>query len=216
MIVAAVILSGTLPGMAAFKDASGAVKGIPVFGDVKLTYPALIEVVIILLAAFLSFKTTDAEIRRKNHFTWGAIREVAVLFIGIFITMQPALMILKAKGAELGITEPFQMFWATGFLSSFLDNTPTYLVFLTTAGSLGFTEGMQTILGTVPVAMLEAISCGAVFMGANTYIGNAPNFMVKAISDENGIKMPSFFGYLMWSIAFLVPVFLLDMLVFFL
>ena len=180
------------------------------------TYPALIEVVIILLAAFLSFKTTDAEIRRKNHFTWGAIREVAVLFIGIFITMQPALMILKAKGAELGITEPFQMFWATGFLSSFLDNTPTYLVFLTTAGSLGFTEGMQTILGTVPVAMLEAISCGAVFMGANTYIGNAPNFMVKAISDENGIKMPSFFGYLMWSIAFLVPVFLLDMLVFFL
>ena len=205
-----------VPGMAAFKDASGAVKGIPVFGDVKLTYPALIEVVIILLAAFLSFKTTDAEIRRKNHFTWGAIREVAVLFIGIFITMQPALMILKAKGAELGITEPFQMFWATGFLSSFLDNTPTYLVFLTTAGSLGFTEGMQTILGTVPVAMLEAISCGAVFMGANTYIGNAPNFMVKAISDENGIKMPSFFGYLMWSIAFLVPVFLLDMLVFFL
>lgn len=94
-----------------------------------------------------------------------------------------------------------------GLLSSFLDNTPTYLVFLTTAGSLGFTEGMQTILGTVPVAMLEAISCGAVFMGANTYIGNAPNFMVKAISDENGIKMPSFFGYLMWSIAFLVPVF---------
>ena len=216
MIVAAVILSGTLPGMAAFKDASGAVKGIPVFGDVKLTYPALIEVVIILLAAFLSFKTTDAEIRRKNHFTWGAIREVAVLFIGIFITMQPALMLLKSYGPNLGITKPFQMFWATGFLSSFLDNTPTYLVFLTTAGSLGFTEGMQTILGTVPVAMLEAISCGAVFMGANTYIGNAPNFMVKAISDENGIKMPSFFGYLMWSIAFLVPVFLLDMLVFFL
>ena len=140
MIVAAVILSGTLPGMAAFKDASGAVKGIPVFGDVKLTYPALIEVVIILLAAFLSFKTTDAEIRRKNHFTWGAIREVAVLFIGIFITMQPALMILKAKGAELGITEPFQMFWATGFLSSFLDNTPTYLVFLTTAGFSGILQ----------------------------------------------------------------------------
>ena len=125
-------------------------------------------------------------------------------------------MILKAKGAELGITQPFQMFWATGFLSSFLDNTPTYLVFLTTAGSLGFTEGMQTILGTVPIAMLEAISCGAVFMGANTYIGNAPNFMVKAISDENGIKMPSFFGYLLWAVTFLVPVFILDMFVFFL
>lgn len=150
MIVVAVILSGTLPGMAAFQDAAGAVKGITVFRGVRLTYPALIEVAIILLAALLSFKTTHVEIRRKNHFTWGAIQEVAVLFIGIFITMQPALMILKAKAQELGITQPFQMFWATGFLSSFLDNTPTYLVFLTTAGSLGFTEGMQTILGTVP------------------------------------------------------------------
>ena len=216
MIVAAVILSGTLPGMAAFQDAEGAVRGIHLFGEVTLTYPALIEVVIILAAAFLSFKTTNVEIRRKNHFTWGAIQEVAVLFVGIFITMQPALMILKANGASLGLNKPFEMFWATGCLSSFLDNTPTYLVFLTTAGALGFTEGMPTILGTVPVAMLEAISCGAVFMGANTYIGNAPNFMVKSISDENGIRMPSFFGYLLWSVTFLIPVFLLDMLVFFL
>ena len=216
MIVAAVILSGTLPGMAAFQDAEGAVRGIHLFGEVTLTYPALIEVVIILVAAFLSFKTTSVEIRRKNHFTWGAIQEVAVLFVGIFITMQPALMILKANGASLGLNKPFEMFWATGCLSSFLDNTPTYLVFLTTPGALGFTEGMPTILGTVPIAMLEAISCGAVFMGANTYIGNAPNFMVKSISDENGIRMPSFFGYLLWSITFLIPVFLLDMLVFFL
>ena len=216
MIVAAVILSGTLPGMAAFQDAEGAVRGIHLFGEVTLTYPALIEVVIILVAAFLSFKTTSVEIRRKNHFTWGAIQEVAVLFVGIFITMQPALMILKANGASLGLNKPFEMFWATGCLSSFLDNTPTYLVFLTTAGALGFTEGMPTILGTVPVAMLEAISCGAVFMGANTYIGNAPNFMVKSISEENGIRMPSFFGYLLWSVTFLIPVFLLDMLVFFL
>ena len=216
MIVAAVILSGTLPGMAAFQDAEGAVRGIHLFGEVTLTYPALIEVVIILVAAFLSFKTTSVEIRRKNHFTWGAIQVVAVLFVGIFITMQPALMILKANGASLGLNKPFEMFWATGCLSSFLDNTPTYLVFLTTAGALGFTEGMPTILGTVPIAMLEAISCGAVFMGANTYIGNAPNFMVKSISDENGIRMPSFFGYLLWSITFLIPVFLLDMLVFFL
>ena len=216
MIVAAVILSGTLPGMAAFQDAEGAVRGIHLFGEVTLTYPALIEVVIILVAAFLSFKTTSVEIRRKNHFTWGAIQEVAVLFVGIFITMQPALMILKANGASLGLNKPFEMFWATGCLSSFLDNTPTYLVFLTTAGALGFTEGMPTILGTVPVAMLEAISCGAVFMGANTYIGNAPNFMVKSISDENGIRMPSFFGYLLWSVTFLIPIFLLDMLVFFL
>ena len=130
--------------------------------------------------------------------------------------MQPALMILKAKGQSLVSQSLFKCSGQPGFCQSFLDNTPTYLVFLTTAGSLGFTEGMQTILGTVPVAMLEAISCGAVFMGANTYIGNAPNFMVKAISDENGIKMPSFFGYLLWSVTFLVPVFLLDMLVFFL
>ena len=93
-------------------------------------------------------------------------------------------MILKANGANLGISEPFEMFWATGLLSSFLDNTPTYLVFLTTAGALGFTEGMVTTLGTVPIKMLMAISCGAVFMGANTYIGNAPNFMVKSIADE--------------------------------
>ena len=170
---------------------------------------------IILLAAFLSFKTTDSSIRTKNHFTWGAIKEVAVLFIGIFITMQPALMLLKSVGPNLGISEPYQMFWATGALSSFLDNTPTYLVFLTTAGTLGLTGGITTALGQIPVNLLEAISCGAVFMGANTYIGNAPNFMVKAISDENGVNMPSFFGYILWSLAFLVPVFILDMLVFF-
>ena len=171
---------------------------------------------IILLAAFLSFKTTDSSIRTKNHFTWGAIKEVAVLFIGIFITMQPALMLLKSVGPNLGISEPYQMFWATGTLSSFLDNTPTYLVFLTTAGTLGLTGGITTALGQIPVNLLEAISCGAVFMGANTYIGNAPNFMVKAISDENGVNMPSFFGYILWSLAFLVPVFILDMFVFFL
>lgn len=171
---------------------------------------------IILLAAFLSFKTTDSSIRTKNHFTWGAIKEVAVLFIGIFITMQPALMLLKSVGPNLGISEPYQMFWATGALSSFLDNTPTYLVFLTTAGTLGLTGGITTALGQIPVNLLEAISCGAVFMGANTYIGNAPNFMVKAISDENGVNMPSFFGYILWSLAFLVPVFILDMLVSFL
>lgn len=216
MIVAAVILSGVLPGMPMFQDGAGNVKGIHIFGEVTLSYPALIEIVLILLAAWLSFKTTKKEIRRKNHFTWGAIKEVAVLFIGIFITMQPALMLLKSVGPELGVTEPYQMFWATGALSSFLDNTPTYLVFLTTAGSLGLAGGIATSLGTVPVKVLSAISCGAVFMGANTYIGNAPNFMVKSISDENGVNMPSFFGYMLWSFVFLVPVFLIDMLIFFL
>ena len=133
MIVGAVILSGMLPGMSAFQNADGTVKGIHILGEVTLGFPSVIEIVIILLAAFLSFKTTKEEVRIRNHFTWGAIQEVAVLFIGIFITMQPALMILKANGAELGINKPFEMFWATGALSSFLDNTPTYLVFLTTA-----------------------------------------------------------------------------------
>lgn len=216
MIVAAVILSGTLPSLPMFQDAEGNVLGLHIFGEVTLSWPAVLEIVIILLAAFLSFRTTDAGIRRENHFTWGAIEEVAVLFIGIFITMQPALMLLKACGASLGLTRPSEMFWATGMLSSFLDNTPTYLVFLTTAGSLGFADGMMTALGTIPLKVLMAISCGAVFMGANTYIGNAPNFMVKSIADENGVRMPSFFGYLLWSLCILVPVFALDTLIFFL
>ena len=209
-IVVAVILSGVLPSTKAFSV------GIHMYGEVELTYAALIEVIIILVAAFLSFKTTNKSVREDNHFSWGAIQEVAVLFIGIFITMIPALLILKAKGAELGLTQPWQMFWVTGAMSSFLDNTPTYLVFLTTAGTLGATAGLQTSVGIVPQVMLEAISCGAVFMGANTYIGNAPNFMVKSIAEENGIRMPSFFGYMTWSLRFLIPVFVVDMLIFFL
>ena len=216
MIVVAVILSGVLPELDAFKNAAGEVIGIHIFGEVRLTVPAIIEVAIILIAAFLSFKTTNVEIRKENHFTWGAIEEVAVLFVGIFITMQPALMILKSAGASLGLSQPFQMFWVTGALSSFLDNTPTYLVFLTTAGSMSFASGIATTVGTIPVKMLMAISCGAVFMGANTYIGNAPNFMVKSISDENGVKMPSFFGYIGWSVRYLIPVFIIDTLLFFL
>ena len=216
VIVAAVILSGVLPTLPAFQDEAGNVLGIHIYGHVTLTYPALIEIVMILLSALLSFKTTPDSVRQANHFTWGAIKEVAVLFIGIFITMQPALMILKEHGASLGLDTPFQLFWVTGALSSILDNTPTYLVFLTTACTMGAAEGLATALGVVPEQMLTAISCGAVFMGANSYIGNAPNFMVKAISDENGIRMPSFFGYLGWSAVFLLPVFLLDSLLFFL
>ena len=172
--------------------------------------------IIILLAAFGSYKTTKNEVREANNFTWGAIQEVAILFVGIFITMIPALLILKAQGASLGIEKPWQFFWITGALSSFLDNTPTYLVFFTTAASLGFHEGIKTVVGYIPEIILMAISCGAVFMGAITYIGNAPNFMVRSIAEENGIKMPSFFSYLGWSLTCLIPVFLIDMLVFFL
>ena len=216
MIVMAVVMSGVLPKCSLFHDANQVVYGIKLFGNVSITYPTLIEITLILLAAGLSFKTTQKEIRTANHFTWSAIWEVAVLFIGIFITMQPALMLLKAKGGSLGLDLPAQMFWASGALSSFLDNTPTYLVFLTTAGALNFSSGVVTAVGAIPVEMLMAISCGAVFMGANTYIGNAPNFMVKSIADENGIRMPSFFGYMGWSLTFLIPVFLLDMVIFFL
>ena len=216
MIVAAVILSGVLPGLKAFQDSAGNVLGIHIFRDVTFSLPSIIEIVMILAAAALSFKTTPKDIRTRNHFTWGSIQEVAVLFIGIFITMQPALMLLRQVGPGLGLDQPYQLFWATGALSSFLDNTPTYLVFLTTAGAIGFTGGISTSLGTVPVHLLSAISCGAVFMGANTYIGNAPNFMVKSISDENGVPMPSFFGYMLWSLGFLIPLFLLDTLIFFL
>ena len=216
MIVLAVLLSGILPGLSAFQDASGNTLGIHIIGEVTLTYPALIEIGMILLAALLSYKTTRKEVREFNHFNWGAIQEVAVLFIGIFITMIPALLILKARGASLGLNTPAQMFWMTGALSSFLDNTPTYLVFLTTAGTLGASSGIATTVGTITVKMLMAISCGAVFMGANTYIGNAPNFMVCSIAQENEIRMPSFFGYMLWSLCFLIPTFLIDMLVFFL
>ena len=159
---------------------------------------------------------TKQSTRELNSFSHAPILEVAKLFIGIFITMIPALIFLKTHGAELGLNQPWQMFWAAGALSSFLDNTPTYLVFLQTAGALGATSGIATTVGTVAVPMLEAISAGAVFMGANTYIGNAPNFMVKSIAEENGIKMPSFFGYMGWSCAILIPTFIIDMLVFFL
>ena len=185
-------------------------------GEVTFSFVTMIEIAIILLSAFLSFKTTKKEIRTKNHFNWGAIKEVAILFIGIFITMQPALIILKAVGPTLGISKAWQMFWTTGALSSFLDNTPTYLVFFTTAGTLGFTSGITTSVGVITAKVLMSISCGAVFMGAGTYIGNAPNFMVKSIADENGVRMPGFFGYMIWSIGILVPVFILDTLIFFL
>lgn len=212
VIVGAVILSGVLP-----KSVPFFAKAIHFYGEVELNYAAVLEVILILIAALLSFKTTKKEIREINHFTWDAIEEVAVLFIGIFITMIPALLILKAKGASLGITQPWQFFWITGLLSSFLDNTPTYLVFFTTAVHSGLTGAnmIEVIGGSLPKIFLMAISCGAVFMGANTYIGNAPNFMVRSIAEENGIKMPSFFGYMVWSISCLIPVFLIDMLIFF-
>lgn len=210
MIVVAVILSGALSSLPLFE------KGVSLTENVYLSTASVVEVAIILLAAFLSMKTTKKDVRIENQFSWAAIQEVAILFIGIFITMEPALLFLEAHGASLGLQHPWQMFWATGALSSFLDNTPTYLVFLTTAGTLGAATGITTSVGTIAPVMLKAISCGAVCMGANTYIGNAPNFMVRSMAEEGGVRMPSFFGYMAWSGSILIPVFFIDMLVFFL
>ncbi len=201
----------------------------------------LIRDLFLVLMGLLSLKLTPKEIRDGNEFTWFPIKEVAILFAGIFMTIIPALAILQAgtKGQLAflinAVKEPWHYFWVTGSLSSFLDNAPTYLTFFNTAlGSLGLTEAqIAEALRYAPsvlaqhgfsdgviakmeqfVPILKGISLGAVFMGANTYIGNAPNFMVKSIAEENGVKMPSFFGYMMYSILFLIPLFILVSLIF--
>jgi Na+/H+ antiporter NhaD/arsenite permease-like protein len=168
------------------------------------------EIAIVVLSA-VSYAGTDPALRKANRFTFHPILEVAALFAGIFVTMLPALDILRARGAGLGVHAPWQFFWATGGLSSFLDNAPTYLTFLALAQGL---ELPSNVAG-VPDPILAAISVGAVFMGANTYIGNGPNFMVRSIAEERGVRMPSFGGYMLYSGAVLIPVFLLVTLVFF-
>jgi Na+/H+ antiporter NhaD/arsenite permease-like protein len=175
----------------------------------------------LIAVIFLSLAVTPKSARSGNEFSWGPIQEVGKLFAGIFITIIPVIAMLRAgeAGAFSGIVravtdgsgQPINAmyFWATGILSSFLDNAPTYLVFFNTAGG-----DAQTLMTTL-AATLAAISCGAVFMGANSYIGNAPNMMVKAIAEERGIKMPSFFGYMAWSCAILIPLFVLMTFIFF-
>ncbi len=176
---------------------------------------------LLLATAGLSMALTPRECRAANDFNWGPILEVAKLFAAIFLTIIPAIAILRAgrEGALAGVVDlvtgadgqPINAmyFWMTGALSSFLDNAPTYLVFFNTAGGDPATL-MAPLAGT-----LAAISAGAVFMGANTYIGNAPNFMVKAIAEQAGVKMPSFFGYMAWSAVFLLPLFALVTALFF-
>ena len=216
MIIAGVLLNGLLPKLAAFANQhTGDIYGLHVYPGIVLGYNSMIQMVVILIAAFLSMKTTKKSIRDDNFFTWSPIKEVAILFIGIFLTMIPALALLSAHGGQLGLHSPAHFFWITGTLSSFLDNAPTYLVFLTTASALGATEGVVTTIGLVAPNILMAVSAGAVFMGANTYIGNAPNFMVKSIAEENHITMPSFFGYMGWSVCFLIPLFIVDTLIFY-
>ncbi len=170
----------------------------------------------ILLGVSLILTPYKSELRQSNGFTFGPIKEVAFLFAGIFAAMIPALYILEHKGAALGITQPWQFFWATGGLSSFLDNAPTYLTFLSLAKGLNLSKDIILNDGShVSTMVLTAISCGAVFMGANSYIGNGPNFMVKSIAEEQGVKMPSFFGYMVYSVAVLIPTFILITLLFF-
>jgi Na+/H+ antiporter NhaD/arsenite permease-like protein len=161
---------------------------------------------VLLALVGLSLLLGSGEVRRSNGFAYGAILEVAALFIGIFICMQPALALLNEHGASLGIDSARAFFWATGALSSVLDNAPTYLVFFKTAQTLP-AEG-PTMAG-VEVGRLAAISLGAVFLGAMTYIGNGPNFMVKAIAEQAGVRMPSFFGYMLYSFSVLLPIFAL-------
>ena len=190
------------------------VYGIPIAGA------GLCRDILLLVIAFASWKLTDIRSRELNGFSWAPIQEVAKLFFGIFLSMIPAIAILRAgtDGALASLInlvfhegEPVNaaFFWLTGCLSSFLDNAPTYVVFFNTAG--GDAAHLMTEMATT----LAAISAGAVFMGANTYIGNAPNFMVRSIAEEQGVPMPSFFGYMAWSCGILVPLYLIVTLVFF-
>ncbi|HJV52062.1 MAG TPA: sodium:proton antiporter [Noviherbaspirillum sp.] len=188
---------------------------------VDIALQNVVRDLVLLGAIFASLALTPQEARKGNEFSWGPIQEVAKLFAGIFITIIPVIAMLRAgeAGAFASVVravtdtngQPINAmyFWASGVLSSFLDNAPTYLVFFNTAG------GDPQHLMTQMAATLAAISCGSVFMGANSYIGNAPNMMVKAIAEERGIKMPSFFGYMLWSCAVLVPLFILMTFIFF-
>ncbi len=193
--------------------------GVTIFG-IHMAVENILRDIFLIGMGLLSLKLTPKAYRDGNEFNWFPIKEVAILFAGIFVTIIPALAMLKAgeAGALNFVIEftkaPVHYFWTTGILSSFLDNAPTYLVFFNTAlGQAGETVDWLMTDGAV---FLRAISCGAVFFGAMTYIGNAPNFMVKSISEQSGVKMPSFFGFMGYSLLILVPLFIVTTLVFFL
>ena len=185
----------------------------------EVTLPSLLRDLGLLAVIIVSLRITPASIHADNQFSWAPMEEVAKLFAGIFLTIIPVIAMLQAgtEGAFASVVHavnnadgepiPIMYFWATGLLSSFLDNAPTYLVFFNTAG------GNPQVLMNEMAPVLMAVSAGAVFMGANTYIGNAPNLMVKAIAEDRGIRMPSFFAYLFWSLTFLLPIFLLVSLI---
>ena len=202
VVVALVLLSGFWKSPVVF-DIAGTPVGLP----------GLVRDVGLIIVTLASLALTPAKVHLDNQFGWAPMQEVAKLFAGIFLTIIPVIAMLKAGvngpfGAIVaavtrpdGTPDPAMYFWASGLLSSFLDNAPTYLVFFNTAG------GNPVELMTTMAPTLAAISAGAVFMGANTYIGNAPNLMVKAIAEDRGIRMPSFFGYMLWSLGILLPLF---------
>ncbi len=195
---------------------AGVVATVLVLGALSPRWPAARYLQIAALVGFaaLSIATTPRRIHEANRFSWAPILEVAAVFVGIFVTMVPALVVLSDRGASLGITRPQQFFWASGALSSVLDNAPTYLTFASLATGVVNASGAQLsvhdlgALAAHPAGrdLLRAVSCGSVLMGAMTYIGNGPNFMVKAIAEQHHVRMPSFFGYMVWSIAILAPV----------
>lgn len=187
---------------------------IPAMGEHDAPfYIKLLREWVFIIIIILSMVTTKKEIRTENKYSWTPILEVACVFIGIFATMTPALMFLKEN--PLPITEPWQFVYGTGALSAFLDNAPTAMVFHATATTLVSDPTMPGLVAGVPEVMLKAISMGAVFFGAMTYIGNGPNFMVKSIAEQSGIKMPSFFGYIFkFSLVILLPVYILVQIIF--
>ena len=199
-----VLMSGVWKSPIAF-DVAGTVVGLP----------GIVRDVGLVVITFVSLGITAKSVHDSNQFSWAPMQEVAKLFVGIFLTIIPVIAMLKAGangpfGAIVaaitrpdGTPNPAMYFWATGLLSSFLDNAPTYLVFFNTAG------GDPKVLMTTLAPTLAAISAGAVFMGANSYIGNAPNLMVKAVAEDRGVKMPSFFGYIAWAVCVLIPLFVI-------
>ena len=202
-VVALVLMSGLWKSSVVFHVAGS-----------EVGLPGIVRDVGLVLVTLVSLVVTPRKVHEDNQFSWGPMQEVAKLFAGIFLTIIPVIAMLKAGvngpfGAVVsavtrpdGTPDPAMYFWASGALSSFLDNAPTYLVFFNTAG------GDPAVLMTTLAPTLAAISAGSVFMGANSYIGNAPNMMVKAIAEDRGVKMPSFFGYMLWSGGILVPLFI--------
>ena len=213
-------LLGAVAGLVLMSGVWKSPVSIDVAGTV-VGLPGIVRDVGLIIITLISLRITAKSVHDSNQFSWAPMQEVAKLFVGIFLTIIPVIAMLKAGtngpfGAIVsaitrpdGSPDPVMYFWATGLLSSFLDNAPTYLVFFNTAG------GDPKVLMTTLAPTLAAISAGAVFMGANSYIGNAPNLMVKAVAEDRGVKMPSFFGYMAWSVCVLIPLFVVMTFVWF-